>query len=203
MIDSGASYCFLSAATATHAGLTPQPAKPMTVILADGTSILSSQSCLFCMYVTATVVLSVDACIVDKLSHDLVLGIDWLRKYNPAIDWATYSVAFPQFTPAPIACLPTQPVAKISTCSLASISNAITHGATAWLALLRTSTGAGDLITPSRWDTLCNEYQDIFEEPGTPPPRQVKHHIDLHPGARPPAQRTYRMSPTKLAEVRR
>ena len=133
----------------------------------------------------------------------MVLGIDWLHLHNPHIDWAAYTIAFPKYNAQPIACLPNQPVAQVSTCSLASISHAIHHGATAWLALLRTSTGAGDLITPSRWSALCDEFQDIFEDPGKPPPRQVKHRIDLLPGARPPAQRTYRMSPTELAEVRR
>ena len=54
-----------------------------------------------------------------------------------------------------------------------------------------------------RWDNLCTEFEDIFVEPGTPPARQVKHNIELYPGVHPPAQRTYRMSPTELAEVRR
>ena len=79
MVDSGASHCFISSATVSRTGLTSSPAQAMTVTLADGTSIVSSLSYSFCMHVSDAVSLSVDARIVDSLSHDLVLGIDWLH----------------------------------------------------------------------------------------------------------------------------
>ena len=32
----------------------------------------------------------------------------------------------------------------------------------------------------TRWDTLCDEFQDIFTDPsGTPPDREIKHKIEL------------------------
>ena len=43
----------------------------------------------------------------------------------------------------------------------------------------------------------------MFTEPGTPVERDIKHKIDLLPGATPPAQRQYRLSLAELAEVRR
>ena len=43
----------------------------------------------------------------------------------------------------------------------------------------------------------------MFTEPGTPVERDIKHKIDLLPGATPPAQRQYRLSPVELAEIRR
>ena len=55
----------------------------------------------------------------------------------------------------------------------------------------------------SRWDNICNEFADVFAEPGTPVERAIKHKIDIQPGSVPPAQRQYRLSPAKLAEVRR
>lgn len=55
----------------------------------------------------------------------------------------------------------------------------------------------------SRWAKLVEEFADVFEAPGKPAERAVKHTIDLLPGSKPPAQRQYRMSATELAEVRR
>ena len=32
---------------------------------------------------------------------------------------------------------------------------------------------------PSHWELICSEFSDIFEKPGTPPERFIKHVIDL------------------------
>lgn len=53
---------------------------------------------------------------------------------------------------------------------------------------------------------LLDEFVDIMptELPKKLPPRRaVDHHIDLVPGAKPPAQAPYRMSPAELAELGR
>ena len=64
--------------------------------------------------------------------------------------------------------------------------------------------GVGGVASPpSRWDKLCDQFADVFAEPGTPPKRSVRHRIDVVEGAKPPAQRQYRMSPAELVEVRR
>ena len=68
---------------------------------------------------------------------------------------------------------------------------------------LSNSPGVGESRTPSRWDMLCDQFPQLFAEPGTPPERDVKHAVDILPDSKPPAQRTYRMSPAELAEVRR
>ena len=57
----------------------------------------------------------------------------------------------------------------------------------------------------SKWEGLCNEYEDVFKSlSDLPPPDRVTHSIDLiDESAPPPKPRTYRMSPAELAEVRR
>ena len=50
---------------------------------------------------------------------------------------------------------------------------------------------------------ICSEFSDVFEKPGTPPERAIKNKIDLLPDSVPPAKRLYRISPNKLAEVRK
>ena len=38
---------------------------------------------------------------------------------------------------------------------------------------------------PTRWDKFCDEYADVFEPPGFPAKREIKHDIELLPGATP------------------
>ena len=61
-----------------------------------------------------------------------------------------------------------------------------------------------DTNTTTRWNKLCDEYQDIFTEPqGIPPDRPIKHKIELLDPAQPiKHHRQYRMSQSKLDEVR-
>lgn len=49
---------------------------------------------------------------------------------------------------------------------------------------------------------LCDEFSDIFTEPGKPVRRELDHRIDLlDESAKPPRQRQYRLSQVELAEV--
>ena len=42
---------------------------------------------------------------------------------------------------------------------------------------------------PSHWELIYSEFSDVFEKPGTPPERAIKHEIDLLPDSVPPAKR--------------
>ena len=87
LIDSGASRCYISLVTATHYDLHLENEK-LYLELANGSKIQSMQkACNVYCHVGKSV------CQVDftmtKLLHnvDLVLGINWLSKWNPVIDW--------------------------------------------------------------------------------------------------------------------
>jgi len=182
----------------------------MTVSLADGSQLVSSSE-VQCTLHIGDLPFPLSARVVDNLSHQLVLGMDWLQAHNPTIDWLAYTMPFLQAS-LRVECLPTKPVARVSICSLQSLAHAVHHGATAWLATLhpveavameaKAPSGGGD-APQNRWSKLCAEYSHIFEDPGTPAERKIKHHIQLKEGAEVPARRVYRMSPTELAEVRR
>ena len=36
-------------------------------------------------------------------------------------------------------------------------------------------TPGSEVVDPDRWTKLCAEYKDLFEEPGTPVERDIKH----------------------------
>ncbi|KAJ4722993.1 Retrotransposon protein, putative, Ty3-gypsy subclass [Melia azedarach] len=59
---------------------------------------------------------------------------------------------------------------------------------------------------PDEYAAVLDEFADLMppELPKELPPRRaIDHHIELEPGARPPAQVPYRMSPSELVELRR
>ena len=54
------------------------------------------------------------------------------------------------------------------------------------------------------YDAVCDEFPEIFTEPGIPPPRKIEHEVHLKdPQAAIPRSRPYRMSPFELDECKR
>ena len=62
-------------------------------------------------------------------------------------------------------------------------------------------------VQPEYRDTLCNivaEFQEVFPDrlpKGHPPKRDVEHHIETIPGAKPPRRPPYRLGPTEQDEM--
>ena len=103
-------------------------------------------------------------------------------------------------------------------------SRALRHGASGYLALVRTAeaataetataettTAETTTVTPapqtsdSRLQEVLNRHQGVFQPLPCklPPKRDVDHHIDLEPGGAQPYQGIYRMSPLELGELRK
>ena len=61
-----------------------------------------------------------------------------------------------------------------------------------------------EVVDPDYWKKFCSEYKDLFEEPGTPVERDIKHQIDLlNPDAPVKYHKQYRMSQQELDECNR
>ena len=63
--------------------------------------------------------------------------------------------------------------------------------------------GLGDVLIPSRWNKIVQEFHVIFDPPGMPVDRDTMHHIKLFLNAEPHYRRQYRLSAAESAEVRR
>ena len=55
-----------------------------------------------------------------------------------------------------------------------------TSNATPYLQCNTTPSNDAGTVPRTQWDTLCDEFQDIFTEPsGTPPDQAIKHKLEL------------------------
>lgn len=66
-----------------------------------------------------------------------------------------------------------------------------TESTTAWLGFVRPcdsqlALGGGNLAVEAQYAALCDEFSDVFAEPGLPPTRPLEHAIDLVDESAPP-----------------
>ena len=83
LVDSGSSHSFISSAFLEKVGITPQPAQPRKVRVANG-DMLFTDKCVpnlewwiqgqsFCM----------NMMVLDMGFYDCILGYDWLQQHSP------------------------------------------------------------------------------------------------------------------------
>ena len=77
-MDSGATNSFVGKKLVATAGLSVHDAPEMVVTLADGSSVRSHHACAVPMQLASGLHQSVNCRVVEFLSNDLVLGMDWL-----------------------------------------------------------------------------------------------------------------------------
>ena len=91
LVDSGAMHCFVSEALVAKFGLPVKPGVGMDLMLANGSQILVSHTCLAPLVVCSACYQSLH-CVVEcralpQLNHDIILGVDWLQATNPVNNW--------------------------------------------------------------------------------------------------------------------
>jgi hypothetical protein len=111
---------------------------------------------------------------------DVVLGMDWMSKYQGHIDCARKSITVTNSEGIQVEHVATMPSQK---------------------AYYKKSVSGPTL---DQVPVVC-EYPDVFPEelPGMPPDRDIEFIIELIPGTAPIAQRAYRMNPQELEELKR
>ena len=158
----------------------------------------------------------------------LILGQPWLQSNNPDIDWAQRTLR-PRIQgperPTQIIVAPSSEAPRttssedIPVISSLQASRALRHGASGYLALVRTAetttaettTAETTTVTPApqtshaQLQEVLNRHRGVFQPLPSklPPRRDVDHHIDLEPGGAQPYQGIYRMSPLELGELRK
>ena len=109
--------------------------------------------------------------------------------------------------PVTVRALPRNSNVCVHTCALKTVLHTM-HGdtaASAWVAYIKPFVGLADGkegAVQSEIAALCDEYADVFEQPGLLVRCDVDHRIDLHDvTAKPPRPRQYCLSAAENAEV--
>ena len=212
LIDSGASRNFVN----NKKGLRTKPISPIRVKLADGDLIVTNKAVVI-DYTLSNISKSFqdEFLVVPLGSFDAILGQQWLKRYNPLINWSEHTIDFgegmkttagsKQQTTLQVLTakkffklLRVEGAPEISCATVKSCESECNESKD------RSFDKLVKAIKSKRIRQLISSYPKAFEIPsGLPPRRSQDHSIDLEPGATIPPQKVYKMSPAELAEVRR
>lgn len=142
-----------------------------------------------------------------NMNFDVILGMPWLTRVNPQIDWATGSMTIRDTRSKPT-------IAQFI--KHKELKRFIRKHTVDVVLVLRTCVLNHDPLekeeglpaekSENERKRLLAEYPDCFPPDlpkQLPPDREVDHHIDLIPGSTPPSRPTFRMSPTELDELKK
>src|SRR3954466_2463362 len=174
----GASHSFISRVFVDKHELPTVVLKSSILISSLGAEMSASLGCYQLTLAIGQHVFPTDLIILKSQGLDIILGIDWLAKYQGVIDCASRSITLR--TPAGL---------KIRYVSKYRDKNA------------QVNSLKGGSLDDMR---VVRDYPDVFpdELPGMPPDREIEFLIDLIPGTGPIAKRPYRMPANELAELK-
>ncbi|GJT05040.1 putative reverse transcriptase domain-containing protein [Tanacetum coccineum] len=143
---------------------------------------------------------------VEMGSFDVIIGMDWLSKYNAVIDCAKI-VRIPFGSEILIFHgdgSRNKRGTRLNIISCTKAQKYLLQGCHVFLAHI-TIKETGDKSKKKQLQDvpIVKNFPEVFPEdlPGLPPTRQVEFHIDLVPGAAPVARAPYRLAPSEMKEL--
>jgi hypothetical protein len=172
LFNSGASHSFVTERFVAAGGLNATQMARNMIVQIPGSQVSAHLSCKGVPVVIHGVSFQANLIILGTKGLDVVLGMDWMSKYQGHIDCARKSIMVTNSDSVKIEHIATMPSHK---------------------AYYKKSVSGPTL---DQVPVVC-EYPDIFPEelPGMPPDRDIEFIIELVPGTAPIAQRAYRMNP--------
>ena len=180
LFDSGASHSFISSQFALSHSLAQTELSPPMIIHAPGSDLRAESFCPQIELIIGGHLFLANLILVNSNGLDVILGMDWLTKYQACIECALRTVTLTTSEGERVQIMP-----QICSSHLFALS-----------------------VEPeediNRVPIVCN-FPDVFpdELPGMPPDRAVEFYIDLIPGTAPIAKAPYRMNPLEYVELKK
>lgn len=216
LIDSGASRNYVSKSFATRWKLPVKNTNRWKVRLGDGSirTIGSEVQDLSIVLRGSNGALEdvVSFGVIDTTSFDVLLGLSWLRRINPKIDWATgeltvqvndRTVVIPPAKASRMLCLD-----DIEDLDFIDMEEEMPdEGYLIWIEedeKKEKESTSGDVEGPPELKRVLERFAGSFREElgGLPPSRTVDHQINLETNTAPPVRPLYRTSPREAEEMK-
>jgi hypothetical protein len=180
LFDSGASHSFISSSFVAKHSLPIATMKHTMLVSSPGGEMRTKHICPVVSISIRGVDLPSNLILLDSKSIDIILGMDWLSKYDGVIQCARKVVKLTKKDGTSVefvAMVQSGPDSKLN------------HTKTIALEDIR----------------VVQDYPDVFldELPGMPPDRDIEFLIELLPGTPPISKRSYRMPVNELVELKK
>jgi hypothetical protein len=180
LFDSGASHSFVTEHFVKKGKLETTMMTRAMLVRIPGSVVKTKDNCVDVPVVIHEVSFRANLIILGTKGLDVVLGMDWMSKYQGHIDCARKSIDVTNSDGVQIEHIATMPSCK---------------------AYYKKSVSGPTLDQVP----VVYEYPEVFPEelPGMPPDRDIEFIIELVPRTAPIAQRAYRMNPQELEEFKK
>ncbi|KAL5539424.1 hypothetical protein UlMin_044282 [Ulmus minor] len=145
--------------------------------------------------------LYVDLVVLEMHDYDVILGMDWLSKYNAKIDCKKRRVLFEPVGEKKFEFRGESKGPHTPFVSHMEAFKLLRKGCMGYLASIRNTS----IEQNSKLEDIAivKDFPEVFPDdlPGIPPDREIEFEIELLPGTTPISKAPYRMAPTELKEL--
>ncbi|GJW57856.1 putative reverse transcriptase domain-containing protein [Tanacetum coccineum] len=141
----------------------------------------------------------IDLMVIELGSFDIIIGMDWLSRYDAAILYGEKKVRIP-LEGKTLVIEGDRNNSRLKIVSCIKARKYIEKGCELFLAQVTEQESKEKRLEDV---PVIRDFPEVFPEelPGLPPPRQVEFRIDLIPGAAPVARAPYRLAPSEMKEL--
>lgn len=182
MVDSGATGNYIKTDTVKKLGIQPRrKTNPYGLQLADGSPTKQGEIEWETLPIRLWIEEHQELIVLDmvNIKYDIILGLPWLRKHGPQIDWRSRGMTFPN-------------------CDHGEEGTVVSFSTAIWIRPKDKILATTDSCPVEYQDEFCKLFKDEKTELALPKHQPWDHEIPLEPGKKPTFRPIYQLSENEL-----